>query len=160
MSKDNESNDKPYTKVEVSSNQPDTKKMVLKDEPGLSKEGLIETELGMSDIDMEAFMHELVVVEVHDSTDENANPLPVFSVNGQSQIFPRGVKVGVKRKFVEALARCKETKHTFVRPDPANPDYQERRSKTALAYPFAVHQDDNPKGRAWLNAIVAEQDYQ
>lgn len=123
---------------------------------GLSKEGLIETEFSMADAELEAFMHEIVVIELAESNDENVNPLPFFTVGEERQLMPPGYRIGVKRKFVEALARCKYTLYKFVRPDPANPDYQEKRGKTALLHPFSVHMDKNPRGAAWLRAILSE----
>lgn len=146
--------DKPYTKVEVSS-RATSPEMKTVDE-GLSHEGLLETEIAMSSIDVEAFMNEVVVIELAETADENADPLPFVCVGEQRQLLPRGVRIGVKRKFLEVLARCRPTKYTFYRPDPANPDYQEKKGKTALLHPFSVHKDDNPRGAAWLRAILSE----
>jgi len=143
----------PTPRVEVSSNLPEHKLNVT--DEGLSVESLVTTDF-KREITEEAFFNEIVVIEVADSTDENANPLPILTVGEQRQFIPRGIRVGVKRKFVEVLARCKETKYRQNRPDPANPDYMEMIPKTALAYPFSVIEDKNPKGAAWLRAIIHE----
>lgn len=104
----------------------------------------------------EAFMHEPVTVLLADTTDDNAPPHALFSVNGVTQPLVRGVPTVVKRKFVEALARCKETKYNQRHSNPMEPDRIEMISRTALAFPFQVIQDANPKGRAWLTAVLAE----
>ena len=104
----------------------------------------------------EAFMHEPVTVLLADTTDDNAPPHALFSVNGVTQPLVRGIPTVVKRKFVEALARCKETKYNQRHSNPMEPDRIEMISRTALAFPFQVIQDANPKGRAWLTAVLAE----
>jgi hypothetical protein len=57
---------------------------------------------------------------------------------------------------VEVLARCKETKYSQHTSNPNEPDRIEMRARTALSYPFAVIEDQNPKGAAWLKAVIAE----
>ena len=104
----------------------------------------------------EAFMNELVTIEVHASTDENQAPHLIVNVNGTNMPILRGVPTTVKRKYVEVLARMKETRYNQVTPNPAAPDVSEMRARTALAYPFTLLEDSNPKGRAWLNHILAE----
>jgi hypothetical protein len=103
----------------------------------------------------EAFMAEFVTVYLHETTDDNAAPHVLLNVNGVSQPIMRGVKQKVRRKFVEVLARCKETRYT-QRVDPHEPDRITMEQKTALAYPFSVVEDMNPKGAAWLAAVMAE----
>ena len=104
----------------------------------------------------EAFMNELVTVMVHPSTDENQPPHIIVNVNGTNMPIVRGVPTQVKRKYVEVLARMKETKYNQVTPNPASPDVSEMRARTALAYPFDLVDDSNPKGRAWLQNVLAE----
>lgn len=104
----------------------------------------------------EAFMNEIVTVEIATTTDENQPSHVVLNVNGVNQPIFRGVPTPVKRKFVEVLARCKETKYTQHQLNPYEPDRIEMRAKTALVYPFQVLEDNNPKGRAWLQAILSE----
>lgn len=140
-------------RVEVTDNLPEHKLNVA--DEGLSVESLVTKEFPR-EVQQEVFANEIVVIEVLDSTDDNANPLPIITVGEQKQFIPRGVRVGVKRKFVEVLARCKETKYKQTHPDPRNPDYMVMEPKTALAYPFSVIEDKNPKGAAWLRAIIHE----
>jgi hypothetical protein len=43
----------------------------------------------------EAFMNEPVTIVVAESTDENANPMPMPSVNGVCQPCPRGIEMRI-----------------------------------------------------------------
>ena len=104
----------------------------------------------------EAFMNELLLVELHDDNDENAPPYAELSVNGVSCPLVRGTPTWLRRKFVEVLARCKETKYTQRTANPMEPDRIEMIPRTAMVYPFSVLEDPNPKGRAWLQAVKAE----
>lgn len=104
----------------------------------------------------EAFMNEPVTVQIHSTTDENQAPHIIVNCNGVNQPIIRGVPTIIKRKYVEILARMKETKYTQVTPNPAAPDVSELRARHGLAYPFEVLDDKNPKGRAWLSNVLAE----
>lgn len=104
----------------------------------------------------EAFMNEMVTVYVHPTTDENQPPQVVVNCNGVNQPIVRGVPTMIRRKYVEILARMKETKYTQVTPNPAAPDVSEMRARHGLVYPFEVMEDKNIRGRAWLNNVLAE----
>ena len=104
----------------------------------------------------ESFMNEMVTVMVHSSTDENQAPHVIVNCNGVNQPIVRGVPTAIRRKYLEILARMKETKYTQVTPNPAAPDVSEMKARHGLAYPFEVLEDANPKGRAWLNNVLAE----
>lgn len=100
-----------------------------------------------------AFMEEYVDVVVHESTDPNAEPIVDVYCNGTPQRFIRGVNQKVKRKFVEILANARQTSiKTNVRNEGDNV-YNRIDKHTALRYPFAM-QDPNPKGQAWLKALL------
>jgi len=107
--------------------------------------------------DQMAFNEELVTIRVHESTDKFAeNPVEVFC-NGIAQRFLRGQDQVVKRKYVEVLARAKMT--TYGNQKITIGDGEESYvypSHTALRYPFAVVEDQNPKGRDWLKSVLAE----
>jgi len=105
----------------------------------------------------EAFMNELVTVVVHDSTDPNQPNHIIVNVNGTNMPFMRGVPTLAKRKYVEVLARMKETRYTQRTPNPSEPDRIVNEARTSLVYPFAVTEDKNPRGRAWLAQVMAEQ---
>ena len=104
----------------------------------------------------EAFMNELVEVMVHSSTDENQAPHVILNCNGTNQPILRGVPTRVRRKYVEILARMKETKYSQVTRNPAAPDQIDMIARHGLAYPFEMLSDENPRGRAWLQNVLAE----
>ena len=104
----------------------------------------------------ESFMNEPVTILVHTTTDENQPPHVVVNCNGVNQPIMRGVPTEVKRKYVEILARMKETKYTQVTPNPNTPDVSEMQARTALSYPFDLIEDKNKKGKGWLQNVLAE----
>jgi hypothetical protein len=104
----------------------------------------------------EAFMNEPVTVLLADTNDDSAPTHGVFSVNGTNQPILRGVPTVIKRKYLEVIARCKETKYNQRTANPMEPDRIEMVQRTAFAYPFQVVEDKNPKGRAWLAAVMAD----
>ena len=105
----------------------------------------------------EAFMNEHVTIMIHPTTDENQPNHVILNVNGVNQPVVRGVQTVVKRKYLEVLARMKETKYSQPQRDMSNPEYGNQViGRTALVYPFDVLSDNNPKGRAWLHNIMAE----
>jgi hypothetical protein len=104
----------------------------------------------------EAFMNELVTVMVHSTTDENQPNHVVVNCNGMNQPLIRGVPTTVKRKYVEILARMKETKYTQVTRNPSAPDQIDMVARHGLSYPFDLVEDNNPRGRAWLQNVLAE----
>jgi len=127
---------------------------IINDEPGE-----IETVAMDKDFDKvarnAAFMEESVVIEIAETTDENAVPYAHLNCNGANQVIPRGMPVSVKRKFVEILARMKETKYKQVH-NTVELDRYEMHEKTALVFPFQVIKDDNKLGMPWLKRILAE----
>jgi hypothetical protein len=104
----------------------------------------------------EAFMNEMVTVMVHSSTDENQSPHVILNCNGTNQPLMRGVPSTIRRKYVEILAHMKETKYSQVTRNPAAPDQIDMIARHGLAYPFELMEDANPRGRAWLNNVLAE----
>ena len=105
----------------------------------------------------EAFMNELVTVMVHSTTDENQPNHVVVNCNGMNQPLIRGVPTTVKRKYVEILARMKETKYTQITRNTSAPDQIDMVARHGLSYPFDLVEDKNPRGRAWLQNVLAEQ---
>jgi len=104
----------------------------------------------------ELFMNEMVTVLVHATTDENQSPHVILNCNGTNQPIMRGVPTTVRRKYVEILARMKETKYSQVTRNPAAPDQIDMIARHGLAYPFELMEDANPRGRAWLSNVMAE----
>ncbi|MBV8666739.1 MAG: hypothetical protein JO269_09665 [Burkholderiaceae bacterium] len=105
----------------------------------------------------EAFMNQILTVEIPSTGDDSAPPDGILSVNGISQGWLRDTPIKMRRMFVEVLARCKETKFTPQTPNMENPESTNiPKGRTAFALPFSVLEDPHPKGRAWLAAIKAE----
>lgn len=104
----------------------------------------------------EVFMNEHVTIMVHSTTDENQPPQVIVNCNGMNQPIIRGYPTTVKRKYVEILARMKETKYNQVTRNPAAPDQIEMVARHGLSYPFDLVEDKNPRGRAWLTNVMAE----
>ncbi len=102
-----------------------------------------------------AFMEEEVEVMVHESTDQNAEPIVHVAVNGINQFFPRGEAVLCKRKYLEVLARAKETSISTQTINTNNDVINRINQHTALRYPFSVIRESNPKGAAWLKSVLA-----
>lgn len=101
------------------------------------------------------FNEEVIEVMVHESTDDNAEN-PIFTAcNGVSQYFYRGVPQQVKRKFVAILASVKE--HNVTTPEYTAQDGSRAtgiRRTSSLKYPFSIISDPNPRGTAWLKALL------
>jgi hypothetical protein len=104
-----------------------------------------------------AFMEEKVTVMLHEDTDPNAeNPVQV-ACNGINQFFFRGQPQDVKRKYVEILARAKRTRvATPEVTDGSGARTNAIRQSSSIRYPFQVVFDPNPKGPAWLKAVMQE----
>ena len=104
----------------------------------------------------EAFMNELVTIMVHSTTDENQPNHVVVNCNGMNQPIVRGIPTTVKRKYVEILAHMKETKYSQVTRNPAAPDQIDMVARHGLSYPCDLVEDNNSRGRAWLQNVLAE----
>jgi hypothetical protein len=104
-----------------------------------------------------AFMEEPVDVVVHESTDPNAEPVVSVFNNGIVQHFVRGATQTVKRKYVEVLARAKQTSlNTGEVTDNSGGRAIRINRHRALRYPFSVVRDTNRKGPEWLKKVIAD----
>lgn len=104
-----------------------------------------------------AFMEEFVTIYVHPQAGDNAQTHVVLNVNGVNQPVFFGHNTTIRRKYVEVLARMKETGYSqraanFMNPEISN----ELIPRSALVYTFQVIEDKNPKGGAWLAHILSE----
>lgn len=106
--------------------------------------------------EQEKFMEEELKVEVHASSNESDPPHLLLNVNGMNMPVVRGYVTRMKRKYVEVLARMKETKYTQATPNPMQPDNIQMIPRTVEVYPFTVVEDPNPRGHAWLRHIRSE----
>ena len=106
--------------------------------------------------DQMAMNDEQVEVMVHETTDKQANQIPDIYVNGIPQRFIRGQNQAVKWKYVELLARCRETTYTQqkYRDDDGNEGYRNI-PHTALKYPFSLVSAPQ-KFQDRLKAVMAE----
>ncbi len=104
----------------------------------------------------EAFANEPVKIMVQLTNDSESLDIITPSVNGQNQPIIRGVEIWVKRKYVEALARCKVTTYKQVE-NPLDRSDTKMMDATVPGYNFTVTEDRNPIGAHWLKAILAEQ---
>lgn len=103
------------------------------------------------------FMNEPVTIRIATSTDKNAEQCFELNINGKAEFFRRGETKTVKRFFVDRLLRLKQTVYgqdlvinkegikSYVYPP-----------STGLKYDFAIIRDDNPLGKSWERAVLAE----
>ena len=122
--------------------------------PAFSAED-IESPVTMKDAELEAFMNEPVMVTVLSSGKDNEMPYVQVAVNGITQMFLRDTPMVVKRKYVERLARAKETGYDQTVDDRLGERMNTLHNRHSLRYPFQVNRDDNPRGAAWLRAVLA-----
>jgi hypothetical protein len=105
----------------------------------------------------EAFMNEIVHVYVHSPSDEQAATHFILNVNGVNQPVFCGNITPMRRKYVEVLARMKETKFSQPAQNLANPEAGNVLiPRTVQIHAFEVRKDPNPLGQAWLGQILAE----
>jgi hypothetical protein len=105
---------------------------------------------------LEAFMNERVLIHVY--TDGTSGSLEVITptVNGVNQPIIRGRDQYVKRKYVEVLARSKVVTYRQEVADQSRPENIQMTPLSNMTAPFVVREDKNPKGRAWLENILAQ----
>ncbi len=123
--------------------------------------GSIETVSAHTDLTelvaFEKFMEQPMEIEIAAAQSDNEPPCVVLNVNGVNQPVWRGQPVAIRRKYVEVLARMKETRYHQQGMNHLNPEAGNAlHARTALVYPFQVLHDPHPKGGEWLRAILAE----
>jgi hypothetical protein len=114
-----------------------------------------------------AFFEEILKIRFHETTDENAPRLvelgvgisPMKGGKGGKDVrraFERGKIYDVPRYIVEAAAHAKISA-LRQKPGPSGrPDDIVNEIKNSFSYPFEVLHDPNPKGRAWLEKVLAD----
>lgn len=135
----------------------ETKQGRARDLAEIGKPEFDETEVlgsALGGVELEAFMHEPVLIYVHKARDPQSHDVIVPSVNGINQPIVRGQEVMVKRKYVESLARAHTIRYEQRVSDPSRPDSIQMVPKKVPDYPFDVREDSR-KGKAWLDAIYA-----
>ena len=106
--------------------------------------------------ELEEFMNQELVIIVHSGHSKDENPVVVPMVNSKTMPIIRNVKTKVKRKYVEALARCTHTRYDQSIPDSAHPDKFLMVAKTTIVDRFTVVNDPYKYGKEWLESILAE----
>lgn len=105
----------------------------------------------------EAFMRDILLVQIHDTNEKFADPTFSISVNGRNEIFIRGKTKRVRRCFVEGLARAKPINFGNQEYTDDNGVRQVRNPRhIGLRYPFAVLHDPHPRGMEWLAHVIAQ----
>ena len=105
---------------------------------------------------LEAFMNEQVLIHVYTDGTSGALEVVTPTVNGVNQPIIRGRDQYVKRKYVEVLARSKIITYRQEVADPSRPENIQMTPIANMTTPFVVREDKNPKGRAWLENILAQ----
>lgn len=127
----------------------------------ITREGSIETVEGpgaVNKADQLAFNEEIIKIMVHETTDPSASAVVYSGVNGKRQFFIRGKIQEVRRKYVESLARAKQTGYRqLVSVNEATGNVTQKMiPHIGLKYPFSVIEDRNPNGAAWLRQVLNE----
>lgn len=125
-------------------------------EIGAAHQGIVRTEENDhgKNVEAEAFANDILEIEITPSSNKEDLDVVTPSVNGVNQPIVRGMRSFVKRKYVEALARCRFTRYAQRVADPSNPENIQMVENTSLVYPFTVYSDPHPNGREWLQAIL------
>jgi hypothetical protein len=106
---------------------------------------------------LEAFMMEMVLVEIAPTNDKNAELVVTPNVRGVPQNMLRGKQQWIKRCYLECLARAKDVGISTQEYVNFQGDKSTKIVRNAgLLYPFRVIEDKNPRGAAWLQQILAE----
>lgn len=106
---------------------------------------------------MLAFFNEPVTIRIATTTDRAAEKVFEINVNGVPKLFQRGGTYTVPRYYVDRILRLKQT--VFGQEEVVNKEgVKEIRypSHTALKYDISIERDDNPRGRSWERAVLAE----
>lgn len=115
---------------------------------------IVANPVSMDAVESEAFMNEPVMVQVNSSGRDNEAEFVSVSVNGVTQMFKRGTAIVVKRKYIERLARAKETHYAQTVDASLGENMNLLTASPAMRYPFQVMRDDNPLGSEWLRAVM------
>jgi hypothetical protein len=109
-----------------------------------------------------AFNEEVLTIQLHGTTDPNAEPMVFLAVNGVGAgpngipWLPRDKPIAIKRKFVERLCRARPVAYGNVeKTNELGERYIDYPKTSALKYPFSVIEDKNPKGGKWLSDLLS-----
>lgn len=122
-------------------------------------DGVIDTRpvVDQEKIAMLAFFNQKVKVHIHTTTDEKAEQIFEFCINGRSYMFRRGETKVVPRFVVDRMARCRPTSYTHRETVAGNGEKQVVYDPhQGLRYPFSIVEDPHPRGKEWLEAVLRE----
>lgn len=104
-----------------------------------------------------AFLNEMVIVNIAETSDPNAENPVMLSVNGRAVYIKRGEDAVVRRMYIEQLLRAKPVGVNTKVGRGNDGEVTNKITKTsAMKYPFSMVRDDNPLGRAWMRKILSE----
>jgi hypothetical protein len=106
--------------------------------------------------DLEAFMHEELEIRMAEPSRDSDLFIETPSVNGINMPMQRGVRMTIKRKYVEALCQARIITYVQENRNPNDPSDLTMVERSRLVYPFEVLRDPNPRGQAWLEAQLAQ----
>ncbi len=154
--------DNPVTKSPIPMSEKDIGQQSVRTTEDMGEPKLIakvsDQPLDTEKMQMLEFMNEPLTIRIATSTDKNAEQCFELNINGRAEFFRRGETKIVKRYFVDRLLRLKQTVYgqdlvvnkegikSYVYPP-----------STGLKYDFAIIRDDNPLGKSWERAVLAEQ---
>lgn len=110
----------------------------------------------VAEAELEKFMNDILTIYVHPTANKESQQVLLPNVNGVNQPIFRGKTCNVKRKYVEVLARNRDTRYDQRFPDLSKPHQYEMAPDTAITNPFTVRHDPDPRGAVWLQNILAE----
>lgn len=106
---------------------------------------------------MLTFMAEPIEIRIGTTTDKNAEQCFEININGRLEFFRRGETKTVPRYVVDRLLRLKQT--VYTQKEVVNAEGVKdivNIPHTALKYDYAITRDDNPLGKSWERAVLAE----
>ena len=131
-----------------------------------------ETPLVKAQADALLFSEEPVTILFHQSGERfaakctdliavNGQKAPILFSNGWVPVgyLPRGVPFITKRKFLEVMARSKETKYTtnVIKHDDITRPYENHVTPyTSALVMFSILEDKNPNGAEWLTQLLRQ----
>ena len=110
--------------------------------------------------EMLRFLSEKVEIFLHDAYAPSDEQYVFCAVNGVPALpgnpyLKRGINHVISRAHVEQLAKARQTSYTQPFRDHPSEAANTMRPHTSLKYPFAVVNDPNPKGAAWIRNVMA-----
>ena len=119
---------------------------------------VVDRPVNKEQAEMLLFSREKIKVRVAETTEKNAERVVEVFNNGDRQLFPRGEEVVCERRFVEVLARAKQTTYSQkkVKDDQSGIEQYKEVPHVALRYPFSIIEDKHPRGADWLKSVLAE----